>query len=253
MRLDPLSDEAMEIVADNDRLQCVSRHVRGALIAALREIAWPRSPTSGVAWPVHDGADGSPGMGSEARASPAVERDPPRSSSMRLHAGRSGTITRSRWRSNRSHRSPRAATGATSLPGQAAADTRRDGGVASLEASRGLCRPPTAESSRELKQEAERGGQPGCYGCCCTARSNCRCWQATKTIRWAGREAGLRARVSSLAGRIWCLMDRADQIVPDKEALNGSGASNFLTSSNPLGHRFLDTPQDIPTSLIAAR
>jgi hypothetical protein len=48
-------------------------------------------------------------------------------------------------------------------------------------------------------------------------------------------------------------MDRADHIAPDKEELNGSGASNFLTTSNPFGHRFLDTPQDIPTSSIAAR
>jgi hypothetical protein len=42
-RLDPLTDEALEIVADNDRLEMFGRHVRHALTAALRELAWPRS------------------------------------------------------------------------------------------------------------------------------------------------------------------------------------------------------------------
>jgi hypothetical protein len=45
-RLDPLTDEALEIVADNDKLEMLARHVRHALTAALSD---SRAPGVGVA------------------------------------------------------------------------------------------------------------------------------------------------------------------------------------------------------------
>ena len=48
-----------------------------------------------------------------------------------------------------------------------------------------------------------------------------------------GTEAGLRARASSLAGRIWRLMDRAVHTAPDNETLKVSAAASILANRNP--------------------